>query len=636
MRSLAFLALCSAAAAHPFNQYKAQNLHQKSVGMPLSDLKCNMMAGVNASNIDTLKLDPKFTGEIAKYTCGTDRGIFVLQRPEYEGLTFSCADFPLDWCATGSKTCDYAKMFNDNKKQDLMDKIDLWFEGVFNSSIEKHPADCTFDAYGAMSCPEIHKDDAWKTAPWVKYINNEPIRGVNIGGLFVLEPWINPSLAKWGDDIRDQLTYSQDALSGGKHGCSADKLKDHWATWYTQDDFDDIKNKKQLNTVRLPLGWWYFAEGAGIKENPYVVPDQNITDPKHPINAVLQMIHKAGLKVVIDLHGAPCSQNGLDNSGNKSMSTNEDEWGETWLYEKQCMDDTHAVLEFMAEWIVEILPKQGVNDTVIMFELVNEPWVFSDISLVRDFYFYMLNTIRAKTCKGDCPSSYWTYKTLPLLFHDAFRHFDWAWLLRHYDLTNVFMDTHLYHAFNIADIASDNEGCDRQKITITENIACQYDGLLMFKHCTSLPVFVGEWSLAVDNCMGFLNGSPVSKQSKNNWNAGQCHKGGAAQHVDSPWWQEHYNNFANRQIYTFERQLGWTFWTWKVDEVGQKDPNSNFWSFSQAFGKYITLPYGEGYMGGCDMLESVPDCIESNSNKTITKDDRFFATDLRNMKGRHW
>eukprot|EP00662_Eupelagonemidae_sp_cell21_P026698 gene26698-17521_t len=169
-----------------------------------------MLPSVNATNIDTLKQDPKFVNEIAKYTCYLNRGIFVLQKPQYKGHTYSCNDFPASWCKDPTK-CGWSNVLQDNKGQQLMDHINEWFEGMFNSSIEKHPADCTFDAYGSMSCPSVHKEEPWKSAPWVDHIGNEPIRGVNIGGLFILEPWINRGFTEWGAGVHDQLTYSAQA-----------------------------------------------------------------------------------------------------------------------------------------------------------------------------------------------------------------------------------------------------------------------------------------------------------------------------------------------------------------------------------------------------------------------------------------
>ena len=61
------------------------------------------------------------------------------------------------------------------------------------------------------------------------------------------------------------------------------------------------------------------------------------------------------------------------------------------------------------------------------------------------------------------------------------------------------MDTHLYHAFNINDLASSNPACDQSKMVAHENLACRYGSLLRYKTCTSLPTYTGEFSLAVDN-----------------------------------------------------------------------------------------------------------------------------------------
>ena len=61
-----------------------------------------------------------------------------------------------------------------------------------------------------------------------------------------------------------------------------------------------------LNAIRIPLGYW----AVNIKDDePYVAG-------QYPY--LIQAVHWArevGLQVMIDLHGAPGSQNGQDNSG---------------------------------------------------------------------------------------------------------------------------------------------------------------------------------------------------------------------------------------------------------------------------------------------------------------------------------
>lgn len=57
----------------------------------------------------------------------------------------------------------------------------------------------------------------------------------------------------------------------------------------------------------------------------------------------------------------------------------------------------------------------------------------------------------------------------------------------------VYMDTHIYHAFNRDDIASDTYGCDKVKMLIHENEACGYGALGRYKvrNCLFSYVSIG-------------------------------------------------------------------------------------------------------------------------------------------------
>lgn len=75
--------------------------------------------------------------------------------------------------------------------------------------------------------------------PSFPYGSSTKVRGVNIGGWLVLEPWITPSLFdNTGDDrIKDEWTFGQFYRSKGGESV----LKKHWDTWITEDDFAQIK-----------------------------------------------------------------------------------------------------------------------------------------------------------------------------------------------------------------------------------------------------------------------------------------------------------------------------------------------------------------------------------------------------------
>lgn len=122
--------------------------------------------------------------------------------------------------------------------------------------------------------------------------NNVKVRGVNLGGWFVLEPWIKPSIFdQWanGGGAVDEYTYTQ-AL--GKDEATK-RLTDHWNTWITEDDFKEIASMG-LNHVRIPVGYWAFNPLPG---DPYV------QGQKPFITNALGWARKYGLKVMMDLHG---------------------------------------------------------------------------------------------------------------------------------------------------------------------------------------------------------------------------------------------------------------------------------------------------------------------------------------------
>jgi glucan 1,3-beta-glucosidase len=317
-----------------------------------------------------------------------------------------------------------------------------------------------------------------------------------------------------------------------------------------------------LNAIRVPVGWWYYADMAQVPKTPYTVPAEAITDMNHPITKFIGMAKTAGLMVILDLHGAPNSQNGLDNSGLRSNDPKPERWGFQWFYDPTAQQNTTLILVAMAKYI-DFLAQNGV-DNVIALELLNEPWVFGDMSIVRDWYFRTITAIREVS-------------QIPIIIHDAFRHEEWDWLLLNWPFQNVFMDTHIYHAFNPDDIASSNTNCDHNKMIVAQNIACGYGSMLRFKSCIGLPTMVGEWSIAVDDCIAIIRGAGVSVQTKD---FGQCKNLNVR--LFDPWWKLQYQKFALKQMAMAERELGWFFWTWKLGPGTENDPSQHYWDFLTA------------------------------------------------------
>jgi len=526
-------------------------------GVYLGDINCKLDPRINITTIAGYN-NATYIHQLFQYlfpsACGRSRGVFTIQyNDDYKGNTYSCANWPsqwginqiTDWFSTPSLYAQHLVY------------LDMYLEGNYNTTAVHGPATCDFLGFTKLFCgPE--RESPWMNTPWVQRIGNQPFRGVNTGGVFVLEPWITPNFTKWTLQLPDQYTYSQQNPMGSA-GYQA--LVNHWNNFYTDADFQQMRISG-LNAIRLPVGWWYFGDMTNIIYAPYTVPQQSITDLTHPITKFIKMAYDNDLVVILDLHGAPGSQNGLDNSGQRSNDPRPERWGFQWFYDPVAQKNTTLVLIAMAKYI-DFLKQNGI-DNVIALELLNEPWVFGDMSVVRDFYFKTITAIRE-------------FSEIPIIIHDAFRHEEWDWLLINWPFQNVFMDTHIYHAFNPDDIASSTENCDHNKIIVAENIACGYGSMLRFKSCIGLPTMVGEWSLAVDDCISIIRGAGVSIQTRD---FGQCKH--LAERVGDPWWIAHYRDFALKQMAMAERELGWFFWTWKTGPGTENDPSVAYWSFQRA------------------------------------------------------
>ncbi len=126
--------------------------------------------------------------------------------------------------------------------------------------------------------------------------NVEKFHGVNLGAWLVLEEWMVPDVYR-GTDAPDEYSL---CLALGDQARA--RLDHHRETFITADDFQWIK-ECGLNAVRLPVGYW-----ALEAPKPYV-------ESARFIDFALDQCQQNGLKLLLDLHGAPGSQNGWDHSG---------------------------------------------------------------------------------------------------------------------------------------------------------------------------------------------------------------------------------------------------------------------------------------------------------------------------------
>ena len=120
------------------------------------------------------------------------------------------------------------------------------------------------------------------------------LRGVNLGGWFVVEPWMTPALFA-GTSAVDEHTLMETPDG-------PELIRRHRETFITEADFAWIA-EHGLSLVRLPVGHWTLQA-----EPPYEAAVELL-------DAAMDWAHTYGLKVLLDMHGVIGSQNGRDHSG---------------------------------------------------------------------------------------------------------------------------------------------------------------------------------------------------------------------------------------------------------------------------------------------------------------------------------
>jgi len=355
---------------------------------------------------------------------------------------------------------------------------------------------------------------------------NTKVRGVNTGGWFVLEPWITPSLFEaTPDNVVDEYTYCETL---GKDEASR-RLQQHWQTWITEGDFAQMASFG-LNLVRIPIGYWSVSPVDG---DPYVQGAYEY------LGQALDWANNHGLKVMIDLHGAPGSQNGFDNSGRRG--------GIGWTQ--------GATVQQTITALNKIRDDHANHPAVAAIELLNEPMGPSlDMNVVRQFYMDGWGNLR------DSP--------VAVTFHDAFEGVN-SWNDWGSGMWSLLLDTHHYEIFD------DNA----VSMGIGEHIstACGFGASMATNNKWTVA---GEWTGAQTDCAKWLNGRGIgARYDGTYYNDGQ----GSSYHGScdgkftgtvAGFGEADHNNiksYIQAQLTAFEKAAGWIFWTWHTESAPEWD-----------------------------------------------------------------
>jgi glucan 1,3-beta-glucosidase len=387
-------------------------------------------------------------------------------------------------------------------------------------------------------------DDSVQANPGVPPLNQPfgygttPIRGMNVGGWLSIEPFITPSFfSKWSqkDGVIDEYTLTQQLA-----GNAAMTIEPHYSSFITKDAFSEIR-AAGFDHVRISFSYWAVTTYSG---DPYIA--------KISWRYLLRGIEYArqnGLRVNLDLHGLPGSQNGWNHSGRQGDVG--------WLNGPD--GDLNA--------------QRRYKNVVTMYGLVNEPkMVQLDTEKVLNWTETAIRLVRANNVSA------------VIVFGDGFLGLDkWQGQLQEFD--NLLLDVHQYVIFNDDQIVlkhSDklNFACGgwTAQTLRSENASTGFG-----------PTLCGEWSQADTDCALYLNDVGVGSRWEGTLNspnaslavttpqcpsrsgspACECADANADPGSYSAVYKQWLLTFAEAQMQSFEKGWGWFYWTWQTEGAVQ-------------------------------------------------------------------
>ncbi|GMM53460.1 glucan exo-1,3-beta-glucosidase [Maudiozyma humilis] len=424
--------------------------------------------------------------------------------------------------------------------------------------------------------------------------NANKVRGITLGGWLVTEPYITPTLYNYATQLMANSTHNtkrynvfNSSIIDEYTMCQAlgyetaeNILAQHYDGWINETDFQQIA-EDGFNLVRIPVGYWAwkqnhstnaYPEGITFKD-PYVGEGLQL----RYLNKAIAWAEKYGLNVWLDLHGAPGSQNGFDNSGQRNFYDDLD-----WL-----RDGTGTWNLTLAIWRSMFDEYLNSSSAIVGVEVMNEPLSTKiDIWDITQAYYDAWRLFSARENR--------TANTT-FVIHDAFEgtgHWNLEFNPKYTNVSaphgvgfnsssyplrdshQVLVDHHHYEVFTDWQLANTQYGRLMDIVNFGDSIAEQE---LQYH-----PAVVGEWSGAITDCAHWLNGVGVGARYDGSYYktteyttddkpVGTCY----SQNPISQWndtYKRDVRQFIEAQLATYTAQTtGWIFWNWKTETAYEWD-----------------------------------------------------------------
>jgi endoglucanase len=272
------------------------------------------------------------------------------------------------------------------------------------------------------------------------------LKGVNLGGWFIMEKWMCPL-----DSGSLPDTYSAITNLDSRFGVATEQnlIRSYQTNWITTNDLNNIRNAG-YNCVRMPVWWGNFysitnTTSSGWRADAFAVLDWLVTN-----------CASRGIYVVIDMHGVVGGQSASDDTG--------------WQNQNQYWSNSQDQSQTAYMWS-QIAAHYKGSSAVAGYDLINEPSGTPSVAAVWAAYTNLYTTIRA------VDSSH------IIIIEGTFDSWNWSMLPNPsvYGWTNIVYQMHEYQwgATNIAGIEA---GADNQVADFNNHLSW------------NVPDYIGEWN----------------------------------------------------------------------------------------------------------------------------------------------
>ncbi|TEA15934.1 putative glucan 1,3-beta-glucosidase D [Colletotrichum sidae] len=414
---------------------------------------------------------------------------------------------------------------------------------------------------------------------WGSY-GSRPARGVNVGGWLNLEPFITPSLFNYDSRLGIIDEYTLCKHLGARK--AAEVLEDHYKNFVTEQTFREIADAG-LDHVRIPFNYWAVET---YDDDPYLFR----TSWRYLLRGI-EWARKYGLRVNLDVHGLPGSQNGWNHSGRQGSIN--------WLNGTNGATNAQRSLD-MHNRLSKFFAQDRYKNIIAFYGLANEPRM-TELSVpdVVGWTEQAYKLVKQNGVKGI------------VVFGDGFMGLG-NWQGRMTGHSDLALDVHQYVIFNTDQIVFTHKkkveyACDGW----TEQTEQSMDTSTGYG-----PTLFAEWSQADTDCAKYLTNVGWGNRWTGTYDTGNsstsvltprcptedtkcdCDAANGDASGFSSAYKQFLQMFAEAQMHSFEKGWGWWYWTWDTE-------SAPLWSYKKGLAAGI-LP-AKAYDRSFDCNTTVPD-----------------------------